>query len=208
MDMASTDLWKATAIKKTVGFFVVCHMIYPALATGEQDLQQILELQRQNLQQHISFEELRSQGFVTLQHDLATLTKMHELAPSVVIRDDHKVIGYALMMLKECRQLIPDLESMFVILDSTKWQSRSLAHYNYYVMGQVCIAKSFRGRGLFDQLYAHHKKIYQPKFDLLVTEIATRNHRSIRAHERIGFKTIHVHHDELDEWAIVAWDWR
>jgi ribosomal protein S18 acetylase RimI-like enzyme len=183
-------------------------MIHPALASSEYDLKQILELQQQNLQRHISNEELLTQGFVTLQHDLATLTKMHELAPSVVVKDNDKVMGYALTMLKECRQLIPDLEPMFVVLDSTKWQGKSLADYNYYVMGQVCITKAFRGQGIFDQLYAHHKKIYQPRFDLLVTEIATRNHRSIRAHERIGFKTIRVHRDELDEWAIVAWDWQ
>ncbi len=75
-------------------------------------------------------------------------------------------------------------------------------------MGQICIAKVYRGQGLFEQLYNYHKEIYQPQFDLFVTEISTRNHRSLRAHEKVGFKTIHTHRDNLDEWRVVAWDWR
>jgi RimJ/RimL family protein N-acetyltransferase len=96
---------------------------------------------------------------------------------------------------------------MFSLLDNLSWNHKPLHEYSFYVMGQVCIAKEYRGQGLFDELYTHHKKIYQPKFDLFITEIATRNHRSIRAHERVGFKTIHTHRDELDEWAVVGWDW-
>jgi RimJ/RimL family protein N-acetyltransferase len=74
-------------------------------------------------------------------------------------------------------------------------------------MGQVCIAKPYRGRGLFKALFQHHKKIYQSQFDLFITEIATRNRRSMRAHEKVGFKVIHIHRDEMDEWNVVAWDW-
>lgn len=177
------------------------------LATTIEDLRQILELQRQNLITHLDQSEIQSQGFVTLQHSLKTLQQMHELAPSVVIKDNSKVVAYALTMLKECRRIIPDLEPMFGLFDSLAWNDRSLNSYSFYVMGQVCIHKDYRGKGLFEQLYLYHKKIYSPKFELFLTEIATRNHRSLRAHEKVGFKTIHIHHDNLDEWAVVGWDW-
>jgi len=182
-------------------------MLYPTLVSLEDELKQILQLQKENLRQHITEAEMRSQGFVTLHHDLNALQQMHELAPSVIIRDEDHVVAYALTMLRECRQLTPDLEPMFGLLDHLSWNNKLLSDYRFYVMGQVCIAKAYRGRGLFDELFKHHKKIYQPRFDLFITEIATRNVRSMRAHERVGFKTIHVHRDELDEWAVVGWDW-
>lgn len=182
-------------------------MIQASLANTIQDLQQILQLQKENHATNISETELQSQGFVTLKHDLKTLEQMHNLSPSVIIKEDHNVVAYALTMLQECRQLIPDLEPMFALLDKLNWKEKPLSDYSFYVMGQVCVAKQYRGRGFFDELYRHHKEIYNQQFDLLITEIATRNHRSIRAHERVGFKTIHIHRDELDEWAVVAWDW-
>lgn len=182
-------------------------MFLPSLTNNIQELQQILRLQEENLVQHIDKTEMQSQGFVTLRHDLKILEQMHKLAPSVIIKDDDRVVAYALTMLLECRRLIPDLESMFSLLDKLNWKGKSLTAHSYYVMGQICIAKQYRGQGLFDELYNHHKKIYQSQFGLFITEISTRNHRSLRAHERVGFKTIHTHQDELDEWAVVGWDW-
>ena len=183
-------------------------MLRPALANTTEELQQILRLQEENLIQHIDPIEIQSQGFVTLQHNLETLMQMHGLGPSVIIKDKEKVVAYALTMLQECRYLIPDLEPMFASLDKLSWENKPLNNYCFYVMGQVCIAKEYRGQGLFEQLYEHHKKIYQSQFDLFVTEISVRNHRSMRAHEKVGFKKIHTHRDSLDEWVVVAWDWK
>ena len=182
-------------------------MLYSTLTSTINELEQILQLQQENLSQNIEEAEIKSQGFVTLRHDLATLKQMHDLAPSVIIKDDDKVVAYALTMLKECRQLIPDLEPMFSSFDKLSWKNKPLNDYSFYVMGQVCVAKPYRGRGLFEELFQHHKKIYQSQFDLFITEIATRNQRSMRAHEKVGFKVIHIHRDEIDEWNVVAWDW-
>ena len=182
--------------------------MFPAsIVTHSDELQQILKLQEENLLNNIDNAEMQSQGFVTLHHSIAILKKMHSLAPSVIIKDNDKVIAYALSMLRECRQLVPDLEPMFSLLDKLIWKNKPLNDYSFYVMGQICIAKQYRGQGLFDELYRHHKKIYQSQFDLFITEISTRNQRSIHAHERVGFETIHTHQDELDEWLVVGWDW-
>lgn len=182
-------------------------MLRPSLTKNKQELQQILSLQEENLIQHIDEAEMKSQGFVTLHHDLTVLEQMHKLAPSVIIKDDDKVIAYALTMLQECRHLMPDLGPMFSLLDKLSWKGRPLTDQSYYVMGQVCIAKNYRGQGLFDELYRHHKEMFQSQFGLFITEISTRNHRSLRAHERVGFKKVHTHQDELDEWVVVGWDW-
>src|SRR5688572_22013496 len=182
-------------------------MIHSTLVNSKSELQQILELQEQNLPKNISVEELRSQGFVTFQHDLETLQQFHELAPSVIVKDDDKVVAYALTVVNEARHIFPPMESMFRLLETLQWKDKPFCDYRYYEMGQVCVAKEYRGKGVFEMLYQQHKGSYSHRFDLLVTEISTKNHRSLRAHEKVGFETVIVEKDELDEWALVAWDW-
>ena len=48
-------------------------MLYPTLTSTTDELQQILQLQKQNLRQHIDETEMKSQGFVTIHHDLNIL---------------------------------------------------------------------------------------------------------------------------------------
>lgn len=177
------------------------------VATTE-ELEQILALQQRNLQQNIDETEMQTQGFVTMIHNIDVLQQMHNLAPSVVAKDGDKVIGYALVMLRECRELFPPLEPMFKNFDSLEYRYRPLKEYRFYVMGQVCIDKQYRRTGLFDQLYQKHKEIYGGQFDFIMTEVSTRNLRSLRAHERVGFETLNTYSDELDEWSVILWNWR
>ena len=100
------------------------------------------------------------------------------------------------------------MESMFGLLEKLQWKDKPICGYRYYEMGQVCVAKEYRGKGVFEMLYQEHKKSYSNKYDLLVTMISTMNHRSLKAHEKVGFETVLIEKDELDEWAVVVWDWR
>lgn len=171
------------------------------------ELPRILDLQRKNLPTAISTDEMRAQGFVTVEHDVSALERMHALAPSIIATHQGELVAYALTMPRECRALMPQLVPMFDLLDTLEYQGRPLAEQRFYVMGQVCIDKAHRGRGLFERLYDKHRELYRERFDLLVTEVSTRNTRSLRAHERVGFKTLHTYRDATDEWAVVAWDW-
>ena len=182
-------------------------MFSATTTSGTSDLQQMLLLQKKNLPTNISKEEMQSQGFVTVNHSLEMLEMMHKLAPSIIIKDDNKVVAYALTMLCERKNLVPELQTMFLGFDSLHWRGKPLNEYNYYVMGQVCIDKDYRGRGLFELLYQKHKEVYESTFDFMITEVATRNTRSMKAHKRIGFETVRVYKDELDEWEVVVWDW-
>jgi GNAT superfamily N-acetyltransferase len=183
-------------------------MLSATIVTTERELDQVLQLQQKYLAGNTSKEEMQSQGFVTVQHTPEMLRQMHSLAPSIIIKDGDEVVAYALVMLRECRNLIPALIPMFDSFDRLPWRGKGLGEYRFYVMGQVCVEKAYRGKGLFDLLYLKHREIYQPQFDLLLTEVATRNKRSLRAHERVGFTTIHTYTDELDEWAVLLWEWR
>lgn len=182
-------------------------MLTSQLVNDVDELQQILDLQKQNLPKNISEDELRSQGFVTFQHSLDTLQQFHQLAPSVIVKDKDKVVAYALTVVNEARYIFPPMESMFRLLETLQWKNKPFSSYRYYEMGQVCVAKDYRGKGVFEMLYQQHRSSYRDRYDLLVTKVSTKNQRSLRAHEKVGFKAAVIEKDELDEWAVIVWDW-
>ncbi|RKG99774.1 GNAT family N-acetyltransferase [Corallococcus sp. CA047B] len=171
------------------------------------ELEQVLALQRRNLKQVLAPEEMRSQGFVTVAHDLPTLEAMHALAPSIIALHGSEVVAYALVMPRECRALVPVLEPMFALIERLDFKGRPLKDQRFYVMGQVCIDKAHRGMGLFDSLYHQHREQLRNRFDCVITEVSVHNTRSLRAHERVGFQTVHTYPDVTDTWAVVLWDW-
>lgn len=173
----------------------------------DRELEQILHLQQQNLKQFITQEEKQAQGFLTMQFNLPMLRQLHAIAPSIVVKQGDEVVAYAMSVMLESRAAYAQVENMFASFDDARWKGRPLYDYRFYVMGQVCVAKEHRGKGLFDQLYAHHREVYSPRFDFIITEISTSNLRSIQAHRRVGFQTIHTYTDEVDTWNIVVWDW-
>ena len=171
------------------------------------DLQLILDLQKANHPSNISAEVLAQQGFVTVQHSLQLLSEMNEAAPQVIAKEGNKLAGYALVMLTSFHDMVPVLIPMFQTLKTLHYKGRSLSQYKYYVIGQVCVAEEYRGRGIFEGMYQKHKELYSGQFDLCITEVATRNPRSVRAHHKVGFETIHTFTDITDTWEIIAWNW-
>lgn len=172
------------------------------------ELEQILVLQSLNLKQHITTEEKQSEGFLTMSFNLPMLQAMHELAPSVIVKNDNnKVVAYAISFLKEGIAFYPQIEPLLNHLEQTEWRGRPLTASNYYIMGQICVAKEVRGKGVFEMLYHKHRETFSKRFDCIVTEIANSNHRSLRAHLRTGFEIISNHSDHIDDWNVVAWGW-
>ena len=181
-------------------------LLYKQVSTTE-ELDQVLELQSSNLKQHISLAEKEKEGFVTLQHSREILDLMNAIQPSVIAVDEGKVIGYALVMDLACRALVPALEPMFSILDTIELNGKPLLQNRFYVMGQVCLDKDYRGTGVFAALYEKHRELFSQQYDFVVTEISAGNSRSLRAHEKTGFRIIHRHEDAADEWVVVVWNW-
>ena len=194
---------KLISIKTGINKF----MLLAKEVSTDTELQQILDLQKQNLRGVNSETAEKEQGFVTVTHNLELLKQMHRLEPSVIVKDNDTLAGYALVMPKECSAIVPELLPLFAGLEKLSYKNKPLNQYRFYVMGQVCVAAAYRGKGVFDMLYARHREALQHKYDFVITEVATRNTRSMRAHERVGFTQLHTHRDELDEWAVIVWDW-
>jgi ribosomal protein S18 acetylase RimI-like enzyme len=178
------------------------------IVTKNEELQQIVQLSDSNNRTRISEQEKKSEGFVSWNYSFDLLKKMNEQYPHVIVKDNNKVVGYALVALKEAIHFHSDLGIMIQDLDKILYNTKKLSEYRYYVMGQICIDKAYRGKGIFEMLYQKHKELLQNDYDFVVTEISKSNTRSLRAHEKVGFKTIHIYQNDLDEWNVVLWDWR
>ncbi len=184
-------------------------MIIYTLSETEEELKQILELQKSNLPQNLTEEQIQSQGFVTVNHSIEILKKMNALEKSIIAKDGDKVIAYLLAMRTELRNDIPVLVPMFNIFDKLEYKNRKLSEYNYIVVGQVCVEEEYRGKGILDECYIQYKKQLSGRYDFAITEIVTENQRSINAHKRIGFELLHNYiSPDKRKWDIVLWDWK
>ncbi len=175
-------------------------MITYKRATTTDELTQILELQQANLKEHLTVEQQREQGFVTIRHDVSLLTEMNKACAHIIAVDQEKVIGYALSMHPQFAAHIPLLVPMFEKVKGLGITS------DFIIMGQICVAKSYRGQGIFRGLYEYMRMALQPDFKLLITEVDTTNERSAKAHEAVGFEILTTHQAHGRWWKLIALD--
>lgn len=182
-------------------------MIFTTVSTPR-EVAQILQLQAENHPSVLSAEVQAREGFVTVQHNPEVLARMNLHAPSVIAQSGDALAGYCLMMPREFRPDIPILEPMFQRLDQLTWRGQPLDRQRWFVMGQVCVAAAFRGQGVFDGMYQQLGEVYRNRFDFVVTEVAERNVRSMRAHERVGFQTLYQYNNQLsgEPWRVIIWE--
>ncbi|CAM1341751.1 GNAT family N-acetyltransferase [Tenacibaculum amylolyticum] len=165
--------------------------------TFDIELREILALQQQNLPKNLTEQEKQTQGFVTVKHDFSILKKMHEVHPHIIAVSDNSVIGYALSMSKSFKEEVPVLIPMFRELEKLSLDP------NFILMGQVCIDKEYRGKGIFRGLYAKMKEVFTGKYSSIITEIDALNTRSVQAHTAIGFTEVYEYESGNQLWKIV-----
>jgi predicted GNAT family N-acyltransferase len=176
----------------------------------EKQILQLLKLQQENLKKNISKSEMEDQGFVTVEHNFEKLNTMNQAQAQIIATIGDDLVGYALSMPTSFKNVIPELTPMCELLDSLTFKSKKLSEYKYYIMGQICIAKNARGLGIFQKLYLQHAIEFSKDYDFIVTEVSINNKRSMRAHSKVGFETIHEYFDpeNNDTWAVVLWDFK
>jgi L-amino acid N-acyltransferase YncA len=182
--------------------------ILTKLATRESELNGILSLQQRNLRRHLSDAEAEAQGFLIAEFTADYLRAMNAVRPSVVAMDGDRVVGYAVVATRASRTGDPLLAALFDQIDPLIFNGRCLSDTSYVVVGQLCVDKLYRGRGLVGQLYGLFRESLEGDYDCAVTEVAKANGRSLQAHRRVGFQAIHSIEYEQLEWEIVLWDWK
>jgi hypothetical protein len=176
------------------------------VASSDQHLQQILALQQRNLARAVTPEQQSLEGFVFAEHTLPILRRMAAQSPQAIAVAEGRVVGYCLSMTPSMQDALPSLRPMFEQFARCRWRDRPLADHRFIVGGQVCVDRDFRGQALLARLYDQVRVSLPFPCDLCVTEVATRNVVSLRAHLKMGFETISTYSDGQEEWAIAAWD--
>ena len=176
-------------------------MVQYKLTSSKEELAQIIDLQQKNLPQNISKKEQQIQGFVTVQHTLEVLEKMHNSHPHIIATSNNKVVGYALCMLQEFKNDVPVLIPMFKQINNVI--SSLDYHINYMVMGQICIDKNFRRKGIFKGLYNFMTQNISKKYNAIITEVDANNTRSLNAHKAIGFDILTTYNSNNQNWELI-----
>ena len=174
-------------------------MIKYGRADSEADLKQILALQRENLPANISSQEKKKEGFITVSHTLHLLKEMNDACAHIVAKYDDAVIGYALCMHPRFAEKIEVLRPMFEKIENLNPKIEK-----YIAMGQICIAKKFRGQGVFHRLYQTLQQTVQPEFKQIVTEVDAENMRSLRAHYALGFQDLLAYYSGNQNWKVIV----
>jgi len=176
------------------------------VASTDRHLEEILELQRRYHVRAVSAEVADREGFVFAEHTVPLLRRMAEQSPQAIALSEGRVAGYCLTLPQSLQTEVPSLAPMFEQFGRCDYRGRALTSRRLVVGGQVCVDREHRGKGLLARLYDQIRVSVGQARDLCVTEIATRNRVSIRAHEKMGFEIISRYADPIEEWVIVAWD--
>lgn len=182
-------------------------MISIKRVTDPAELKGIQQLQQENLKKNVTTDEAQSQSFVTAEYSIDFLTTMHRASPSVIAKDDDRVVGYALVAVKSIRHEHDLLADLFDTIDQKEYNHLPLKDASYVVVGQLCVAKNYRGLGLVQQLYQYFKTSLSGEFDYCVTDVAQDNPRSLKAHIKTGFQVLDTLTYGGVSWDIVLWDW-
>jgi hypothetical protein len=183
-------------------------MLITKFVSDDDELVQIAALSRDNMPSAIPDDLKEKEGYVTWPYSIEDLRAIHQISPSIVVKDGNKVVAYVVILLQEAEKVYQPLKDMMETLGSLNYQGKSVYDYSIYMLGQDCVQRDYRGRGIIKLLFDFQKEHLAPHFELAISAISVHNPLSQRIHEKLGAKTIYVLHDATDTWNIVLWDWR
>jgi GNAT superfamily N-acetyltransferase len=176
----------------------------------ESEITALLDLQKANLVQNLDAQTIDSQGFVSFVYTPEIIKAMMQEEPQIIAKDGDLIIGYALTTTLKYGETMTLMKPLVEMSQNLSYNDQPLSQSWYYIMGQVCVRAGYRGKGVFEALYQGHKQYLSSEYDFVITEIADNNKRSLAAHRRIGFKTIHEYYDDISKknWHVVLWDFK
>jgi ribosomal protein S18 acetylase RimI-like enzyme len=182
-------------------------MIAIKQVTDFSELEGIRNLQEANLKRNLTDEEAALEGFVTAEYTIEFLARLHSLVPSVLAKEEEQVVGYALAASTDIRNEHDLLGDLMNNIDHITYKDHLLKDSRYIVVGQLCVARDYRGLGLVHRMYDHFKSCLSKEYDYCITDVAADNPRSRKAHLKSGFRIIDTLRYGGVSWDIVLWDW-
>jgi len=183
-------------------------MIEYSIVQTEEELKGIHTLLESNLAINVPDEVEDKEGFLTVAYSFADLKRMHDVEPGFIAKDNNQVIAYVLALSPVIKTDFPILAPLLDLFDSIIYKGKPVSSYQYLIIGQACIDKNYRGKGVFKKIYTAYNNRFKDKYDFAISEIATRNKRSMNAHSRIGFIPVHEYTGpDGVRWTIVILQW-
>jgi L-amino acid N-acyltransferase YncA len=174
-------------------------------AQKDESLRQILTLQKNNLRRNLTEEEIKSQGFVTAEHTFEKLKSINEGENCIVAKHNENIVGYAIALKREFGEGLPIYQALFDEIDKLTYKNIPISSLSYIFVGQLCVHKDFRGMGVVKLMYDFFEQQMRGKYQLIITDISTLNPRSLKAHQKNGFKKVSTFFDPLIDsfWDVV-----
>ncbi|MFM2266602.1 MAG: hypothetical protein RL757_42, partial [Bacteroidota bacterium] len=133
------------------------------------EIDALLDLQRENLKSNLTESEIAQQGFVTFVYTPQDMADMMAEAPQIIVKHDDLIVGYALVVTQKYAATNASLNAVLQLVNTLDYQNEPLKGKAFYFVGQVCVRKGYRGMGIFDKLYAGHRSLLSAQYDYTIT---------------------------------------
>lgn len=156
------------------------------------DFKQIVALQNKNLISVLTQSE-QSDGFLSAAFSEEQFRSMDNDLCVVICTDLENICGYVCASSVEYNKNIPLVAAMLNHFPNITYQEKSLAVYNSFIYGPVCIDKEYRGKNILSALINKMLELLlqkNPQLELLTVLISSENQRSINAHKKLGMEKV------------------
>lgn len=167
------------------------NLVFRRAETSE-DFQKIFALQNKNLVRSLSESELKD-GFLSGEFTLDKLRAMNDNICIMTCFSGDDLCGYHIASTLEFNQASPLLMQMMQQFNKIIYKDKPLAEYKCFIAGPSCIAKEYRGLGIYPQLIASlfdFLKDTQNPSRLRISFASESNPRSLNAQKKIGCEII------------------
>ena len=146
-------------------------------------------------------EEDKADGFITTAFTEQHLRDLIQIEQGLFIaKHNNKIVAYAMSASWQFWCQWPMFAYMVEHLADATYLGNSLTVDNSYQYGPVCVDKSVRGQGVFEQIFAFALEQMSRRYPFLVTFINQINRRSFAAHtgkvDLDVIKTFSFNHNE------------
>lgn len=153
----------------------------------EADFPGILQLQEENLRSNLADADT-ADGFLTLRYTEEQFREISRHPGIAVAVCGGRVVGYLCAKNFAYAAGFPIVQSLIEAAACREINDIRVSADTTFVYGPVCIDRFLRGRGVLAGLWQTMRAIVTPEYALCVLFIADDNHRSLRAHRKLGMQ--------------------
>jgi RimJ/RimL family protein N-acetyltransferase len=158
----------------------------------EYDLAQVMKIQSDNLREHLTPSHQKD-GYLSIAFTEAEFRAFNLNLGVIVARTHHEVIGYSCISDVEFNTQFPILDQIvknipFYSIPGTNFKPSEGTSYFH---GPICIARSYRGKGVIKELFSKELEIAKEKgYAYCFSFISSENKRSLKAHAKLSFQKV------------------